>query len=201
MLDLAHDRPPILVTERLALRELRLDDAPAVASRAGDRRVARYLIAVPSPYPTTLAARWLVGRIAWWAGGRGVTLAITRRDAPDELLGTASLRRFARDRRAELGYWLGAAEWGRGYATEAAGAIVDFGFRDLGLARIYAQVLDGNAPSCRVLDKLGMTREGVRRRHIRKGRNLRDVVMYGLLRDEWAERDAEERGPRRPATR
>jgi RimJ/RimL family protein N-acetyltransferase len=178
-------RPPLLVTQRLALRELRADDARAVAARAGDRRVARYLIAVPSPYPVTLAARWIAGRVAWWSQGRGVTLAITTRDAPDALLGSVSLRRYARDHRAELGYWLGADSWGCGYATEAATAIVDFGFRELGLARIYAQVLEGNETSCRVLAKLGMVEEGVRRRHIRKGRRLRDVTLYGMLVEEW----------------
>jgi RimJ/RimL family protein N-acetyltransferase len=176
---------PTLTTERLVLRELKLDDARAVAIRAGDRRVARYLIAVPSPYPITLATRWISGRIAWWLQGRGVTLAIARRDAPDELLGSVSLRRFARDRRAELGYWLGADAWGYGYATESAAALVDFGFADLELSRIYAHVLEGNAASCRVLDKLGMINEGIRRQHVRKGKKLLDVVLYGMLRDEW----------------
>ena len=176
---------PTLMTDRLVLRELRLDDARAVATRAGDRRVARYLIAVPSPYPITLATRWIAGRIAWWQQGRGVTLAIARREAPDDLLGSVSLRRFVRDRRAELGYWLGADAWGSGYATEAAGALIDFGFADLVLSRIYAHVLEGNAPSCRVLDKLGMINEGIRRQHVRKGKKLLDVVLYGMLRDEW----------------
>jgi RimJ/RimL family protein N-acetyltransferase len=179
---------PTLTSERLVLRELSLDDARAVAQRAGDQRVARYLIAVPSPYPVTLAARWVAGRIAWWQHGRGVTLAIARRESPGELLGTVSLRRYARDRRAELGYWLGADAWGQGYATEAAGALVDFGFAELGLSRIYAHVLAGNAASCRVLEKLGMIDEGVRRQHVRKGRKLVDVMLYGMLRGEWQDR-------------
>ena len=178
-------RVPLLTTEHLLLRELRPDDARAVAVRAGDRRVAKYLIAVPTPYPVSLAARWITGRISWWPQGRGITLAITRRDDPDELLGSVSLRRFSRDRRAELGYWLGADAWGHGYATEAAGALVDFGFAEMGLARIYAHVLAGNAASCRVLEKLGMVHEGIRRRHVRKGKTLHDVVLYGMLRDEW----------------
>ena len=182
-------RPPLLATPHLLLRELRADDARAVALRAGDRKVARYLIAVPAPYPVALAARWIAGRIAWWPQGRGLTLAVTRRDEPDELLGSVSLRRFSRDRRAELGYWLGADAWGKGYATEAAGALVDFGFREMGLSRIYAQVLAGNVASCRVLEKLGMLHEGLRRRHIRKGKTLHDVVLYGMLRDEWRDRD------------
>jgi RimJ/RimL family protein N-acetyltransferase len=188
MLDL-RDHPPVLHTARLVLRELCHADAPAVAARAGDRLVARYLIAVPTPYPVSLARRWIVGRLAWWPA-RGVTLAIARRDRPDELLGSASLRRFNRDRRAELGYWLGAEDWHKGYATEAAASIIEFGFRELGLERIYAQVLEGNAASCRVLEKLGMTPEGTRRRHVRKGRRLHDVSMYGLLRAEWRERSA-----------
>jgi [ribosomal protein S5]-alanine N-acetyltransferase len=181
-------RPPLIVTERLALRELRLGDAPAVAEFAGDPRVAQFLLAVPSPYPVALATRWIAGRIAWWSQGRGVTLAIVRREAPDALIGSASLRWFLRARRAELGYWLGAASWGAGFATEAAGALVDFGFRDLELERIWAQVLEGNDASCRVLDKLGMLPEGVRRRHVRKAGRLRDVTLFGILHDEWLAR-------------
>ncbi len=178
---------PTLSTDRLVLRELTLDDARAVATRAGDRKVAKYLIAVPSPYPLTLATRWIAGRIDWWHQGRGVTLAIARREAPEDLLGSVSLRRFVRDRRAELGYWLGADAWGYGYATEAAGALLDFGFAELDLSRIYAHVLEGNDASCRVLEKLGMINEGIRRQHVRKGKKLLDVVLFGMLRDEWRE--------------
>jgi RimJ/RimL family protein N-acetyltransferase len=186
VIDARARRPPVLITQRLLLRELRLADAAELAAGAGDERVARFLLEVPSPYPVALARRWITARIAWWELGRGVTLAITRRDAPDALLGTVSLRRHARDRRAELGYWLGTPAWGHGYATEAAIAAVDFGFRQLVLERIYAQVIVGNDASMHVLDKLGMVREGTKRRHIRKGRRLHDVVFYGLLREEWS---------------
>ena len=156
----------------------------AVAQGAGDRRVARYLIAVPSPYPLSLARAWVSARAAWWHEGRGVTFAITRRD-DDELLGSVSLRRYARDRRAELGYWLVASAWNRGYASEATRATVAFGFEELGLARIYAQVIAGNTASMRVLSKLGMIQEGTKRQHVKKGNKLHDIVLYGLLREEW----------------
>ncbi|HEY0477251.1 MAG TPA: GNAT family protein [Kofleriaceae bacterium] len=181
-------RPPDLATERLLLRELRPGDAGAVAAGAGDRRVAAFLIQVPSPYPIALARRWVAHRIDWWEQGRGVTFAVTLSGAEDMLLGTISLRRYIRDRRAELGYWLAQPAWGHGFATEAAHAVVDFGFRDLGLARVYAQVLADNRASLRVLDKLGMVNEGIKRQHIQKGRRLHDVVLYGLLRDEWSRR-------------
>lgn len=188
MIELSGLGTPSLETERLVLRELHPADAASIAERAGDRQVARFLIAVPSPYPVSLATRWIAARVAWWPQARGITLAIARREAPALLLGTVSLRRFLRDRRAELGYWLGADAWGSGFATEAADAMIDFGFRELGLERIYAQVLEGNDASCRVLDKVGMMNEGVRRRHIRKGKQLCDVSMFGLLRDEWLDR-------------
>ena len=178
-------RPPELVTDRLVLRELTPDDASAVAIGAGDRRVAQHLMQVPSPYPVALARRWVMHRIQWWDLGRGVTFAVARAGAPRALIGTVSLRRYLRDRRAELGYWLSATVWGQGFATEAARAAVDFGFRELGLFRVYAQVLAGNRASLRVLDKLGMVNEGVKRQHVNKGRRLHDVVLYGLLRDEW----------------
>jgi [ribosomal protein S5]-alanine N-acetyltransferase len=178
-------RAPTLVTERLSLRELQLEDAAAIAAGAGDRRVARFLIQVPSPYPVALARRWLAARVEWWEQGRGVTFAITRRSHPHIALGTVSLRRFSRDQRAELGYWLAAGAWGSGFATEACTAAIDFGFRELSLARVYAQVLAGNRASQRVLDKLGMVTEGVKRQHVLKGDKLCDVVLYGLLRDEW----------------
>ena len=181
-------RPPELATKRLVLRELRITDAAAVAAGAGDQRVAQYLIQVPSPYPIALARRWVIHRIEWWDLGRGVTLAVTLPGKSDMLLGTVSLRRYIRDRRAELGYWLARPAWGHGFATEAAQAVVDFGFRELGLARVYAQVLAGNSASLRVLDKLGMMNEGKKRQHVAKARRLHDVVLYGLLRDEWLRR-------------
>lgn len=181
-------RPPALVTERLVLRELRPSDAGAVAAGAGDRQVAAFLIQVPSPYPIALARRWVAHRIDWWDQGRGVTFAVTLSDDPDMLLGTVSLRRYLRDRRAELGYWLAQPAWGHGFATEAAAAVVDYGFSGLGLARVYAQVLADNRASLRVLDKLGMVNEGVKRQHVQKARRLHDVVLYGLLRDEWSRR-------------
>lgn len=181
-------RPPELATQRLVLRELRITDAGSVAAGAGDRRVAQHLIQVPSPYPIALAQRWVLHRLGWWELGRGVTFAITLAGEPDLLLGTVSLRHYVRDRRAELGYWLAAPAWGHGFATEAAQAAVDFGFRELGLARVYAQVIAGNRGSLAVLGKLGMVNEGVKRQHVAKARRLHDVVLYGLLRDEWSRR-------------
>lgn len=159
MIDARAHRPPVLITKRLLLRELRLSDAPAVATGAGDPRVAQFLIEVPSPYPVALARRWIHGRLAWWELGRGVTLAITRRDAPDALLGTISLRHHARDRRAELGYWLAVAAWGCGYATEAARAALAWGWANLSVDELVSFVVPANTRSQAVMQRLGMARD------------------------------------------
>lgn len=184
---LSTDLPPAptLQSERLVLRPLRVTDAPAIAEQAGDRRVARNLADVPSPFPVALAASWITARLDRWARGGGPTYAIVERDAGPGLVGTVSMRQVPRDRRAELGYWLGHPSWGRGLASEAVLRILQWAFLESDLHRVYAQVIASNRRSHRVLEKAGMTLEGIRRGHLRKGRSFVDVSQYGLLRSEW----------------
>lgn len=111
----------------------------------------------------------------------GTTLAITLRGA---VIGAVGVVLSVRDQHAELGYWLGTRYRDRGYATEAARAIVRWAFRRWKLRRIYAQVLEGNLASIRVLEKVGFLREGVRRKHIRKAGRWYDAHQFGLLREE-----------------
>lgn len=184
---LSTDLPPAptLQTERLGLRPLRATDAPAIAAQAGDRRVARNLADVPTPFPVELAAAWIAARVDRWARGGGPTYAIVEREAGPALIGTVSMRQVPRDRRAELGYWLGHASWGRGFASEAVLRMLQWAFVESNLHRVYAQVIASNQRSLRVLEKAGMQLEGTRRGHLRKGRVFLDVHQYGVLRDEW----------------
>lgn len=183
-------QPPTLHGPRLILRPLQPDDAAAVAELAGDRRVARQLADVPSPFPLAMAARWVEARIDRWTRGGGPTFAITERSRGPGLLGTLSLRSVPRDRRAELGYWLGHAVWGQGLASEAVARALRWAFVESDLYRVYAQVITSNLRSRRVLEKAGMAHEGTRRGHLRKGRRFVDVEQYGVLRDEWLQRAA-----------
>jgi [ribosomal protein S5]-alanine N-acetyltransferase len=176
---------PTLHSERLVLRPLVRGDAYAIAEQAGDRRVAKSLADVPSPFPVAMAMSWVTARLDRWARGGGPTYAITERTAGPGLIGTVSMRSVPRDRRAELGYWLGYPSWGRGLASEAVQRIMRWAFVESDLHRVYAQVIAGNRRSQRVLEKAGMTPEGTRRGHLRKGRRFVDVDQYGVLRDEW----------------
>lgn len=107
--------------------------------------------------------------------------AVARR-ADDALIGTCGFIRLdASDARAEIGYDLAPAHWGRGVMTEIVGRVVRYGFEELGLHRIDAVVIVGNARSARVLEKNGFGREGTLRayRHVRGA--YADVWVYGRV--------------------
>ncbi len=177
--------PVRLSTARLVLREYVEDDVAAVHAYAGDPEMTRYMAWGPNTERDTRefireasAARAAAPRLIY-------DLAVTLRDG-GRLMGGCGLRiSEPRHRGGFIGYILHRDAWGRGYASEAAGALVDFGFGTLGLHRIYAVCDPANAASARVLEKLGMRREGLLREHRwEKGRWV-DELLYALLEREW----------------
>lgn len=166
------------------LRPFAAADAPAVQRLAGDRRVADTTLNIPHPYHDGMAEEWIAGREGEYARGEGASYAITDR-ATEALLGAIGLHLHPRFHRAEMGYWIGVPYWNRGYASEAGRAVLRFGFETLDLRRIYAAHFARNPASGRVLQKLGMQREGVWRQHLRRGERFEDAVVYGILRHEW----------------
>jgi acetylornithine deacetylase/succinyl-diaminopimelate desuccinylase-like protein len=89
--------------------------------------------------------------------------------------------------RAEIGYWIGKPYWGRGYATEAAAAVLSYGFGALNLHRMHAYHYSRNPASGRVLQKIGMSHEGRAPGHIKKWGTHEDCELYGILRADWGE--------------
>ena len=87
---------------------------------------------------------------------------------------------------AELGYWIGKPFWGRGYCTEAAQALLRYAFTELGLVRVHSCHFARNPASGRVMQKIGMVKEGCRRQHVKKWDKLEDLELYGVLKQEWA---------------
>jgi len=171
---------PILRTPRLVLRPFLPEDAAAVQRLAGGRDIAASTLTVPHPYPDGAAEEWIGTHATAWAEQRVLTLAVTMPDE-DVLVGAVGLELAMADRRAELGYWIGIPWWNRGYATEASQAIIGFGFTSLGLHRIMARHMARNPASGRVMEKLGMQREGVLRGHVLKWGVFEDLVVYAVL--------------------
>lgn len=177
---------PLLTTPRLVLRPFQSADGSQVERLAGDWEVADTTLNIPHPYPEGGGAGWIRTHAAAWEDGSSLTLAIVPRDRPEKLIGAVSLAIAPEHSRGELGYWIALAEWGHGYATEAARALAAFGFGELGLHRIQARHFRRNEASGRVMQKLGMQFEGViREGYLRWGR-FEDVSCYGVLAHEWA---------------
>ncbi len=175
--------PPVLETDRLRLRPFEPGDAPTVQRLAGDREIADTTRTIPHPYPEGAAEAWIATHAAMHEEDRALTLAIELQDG--RLIGAIGLRLDGSDGGAELGYWIGVGDWGRGYGSEAARAVLAFGFADLGLHRIWASHFERNAASGRVMEKIGMRREGVLREHVRKWERYENLVVRGILRSEW----------------
>lgn len=174
---------PTLTTTRLILRPFTLADAPDVQRLAGDRAIAEMTLLIPHPYPDGLAEKWIAPHAEKFAQRALANFAIIER-ASGQLIGAIGLVIEDEHARAELGYWIGQPFWCRGYCTEAARAILRFGFDELRLNRIAAHHFTRNPASGRVLQKLGMQHEGTFRQHLRKWGEFIDAELYGLLRDD-----------------
>ena len=179
---------PELTTGRLRLRPFLITDAEAVSTLAGDEAVARNTLNIPHPYDRQHAEEWIASHRGQYQRREAVTYAVTRL-ADDALVGAVGLILDPTNDSAELGYWIGREHWGRGFATEAARAVVAWAFDALDLHRVHASCFPRNPASGRVLEKLGMQREGRSREHVKKWGEYLDLERYGLLRGELRDAD------------
>jgi len=175
----------LIETERLVLREFVSDDWPTVLAYQSDPRYLRYYAWTGR---TEAEARAFVGMFVAWQGEQPRTkfqLAIET-GAEGRLIGNCGVRLAAPGARvADIGYELAPQEWGRGYATEAARAIVAFGFETLRVHRIAATCVADNIGSANVLEKLGLRREGWLREVAHYKGRWWDELVYGILEEEW----------------
>lgn len=176
---------PTIKTERLILRPFTLADAPEVQRLVGERDIASTTMHIPHPYEDGMAEEWIAAYQERFDRGEQVRFAITHREQ-DYLIGAIDL--FAIDSqhdKAELGYWIGKPYWNQGYCTEAASALLKYGFETLELNRIYATHFSRNPASGRVMQKVGMKHEGCLRQYAKKWGIYEDFETYGILRSEY----------------
>ena len=179
-------RPVILTTERLTLRDFRRKDWKAVHAYAADLEVVRFMPWGPNTEKDTkeFLVRALVGQIEDPRTKFEFAITVT---LGDRLIGGCGIRVSSpADRGADMGYCLHRDFWGHGFATEAARALVGFGFEQLGMHRIFATCDTENVTSARILEKIGMQREA----HLREDTLLRgkwrDSYLYAVLEDDRA---------------
>ena len=189
-------RPIKLKTSRLVLRPFELSDAPDVFAYAQDPDWAPFL-PVPSPYTYRDAEEFVaVSFLADWESHP--RFAITLHGT---VIGSMNIRVDLRNGAAEIGYAIGREYWGQGITAEACNALLDWAFEEYDLARICAKAELENSQSLRVMEKLGMQREGITRSvgpSDRDPNTRENTVTYAILREEWEHRGAGESYQRIP---
>jgi len=170
---------PVLETKRLALRAPRLGDAKTVAALANDRRIAENTARIPHPYKLADAESFIGG-----ASKPGeAAFLITLRNK--KVVGACGIM-FHFDDMPELGYWLGVDHWGKGYATEALHAVIDYAFTDLGHEALQAGARVTNPASRRVLEKCGFQWTGVGLYRISSIKSSAPIDRFRLERGIWS---------------
>ena len=174
---------PILKTERLILRPLRMRDAEDLFAYAQDPEVSRHVL-WDTHESIWDSRRFLRGAIRQYRRGQPGSFAIVLKDS-GRMIGTIGFMWINVDYKSgEVGYSLGREYWNKGIMTEALREVVRFGFEDLGLNRIEAQHEVSNPASGKVMAHVGMQFEGILRQRIRNKGCYADVALYAILRGD-----------------
>lgn len=179
----------VLQTESLILREFKESDWEAVHVYGSDLEVVRYMPWGPNSVKDTQDYIQRVSAHQQDDPRKVYELAVTLRAGGGLIGGCGITMTSSQHRGAYIGYCFDKRVWGKGYATEAAQAIVAFGFEDLGLRRIVATCDTENLASARVMEKIGMTREGRMREDMQIRNQWRDSFLYSILKHEWFKPD------------
>ncbi|MGX5684869.1 GNAT family N-acetyltransferase [Chryseobacterium cucumeris] len=171
---------PVLQTERLILSQLEEKDIPFIVKLLQHRIFSDLTSNIPYPYVENDARSWVKMSKEAFENNTGYTFAI--RNKEDQIIGAIGLH-DRDDDKAELGYWIGIPYWNKGYVTEAAKAIIDFGFNELKLNKIFATHFPHNPASGRIMEKVGMEQEAVLIKEVKKDGEYFDLVRYCILKD------------------
>jgi len=176
---------PELETERLRLRKLTLDDAQDMFQYASDPQVTQF-----TTWDTHKSVEDSIDFITlvlqeYDNADSGWTWAIELKEN-GKLIGTIGITwSHPEHRRAEIGYAIGRPHWGKGLTTEAAREVIRYGFERMGLNRIEARCVPENVASARVMEKAGMTYEGILREQMFVKGKYDDLKMYSMLKREF----------------
>ncbi len=172
---------PQLETERLILNAIGPTDIPQIVDYLQDKVYSDFTSNIPYPYRKEDAEYWLKLAEEAFANSKGFTFAIRNKDK--KLIGAIGLHDEGSDK-AELGYWIAIPYWNKGYVTEAAKAIIDFGFKELNFNKIFATYFPHNPASGKVMEKIGMKKEALLKQHLKKDGRYYDIPLYAIFKSE-----------------
>lgn len=172
---------PTLTSQHLVLRQIRTDDAEALFSVLSDPQVMIWWSS--AAHETLAETQAYVAKNA--EEGQGFLCWAITIKGDDTALGWVVLY-DGKPGVKEIGYILSRDKWGSGMAREAVSRVIDHGFDDLGLRRIFADTDPENHGSIAMLERLGFQQEGYLRAEWETHMGVRDTLIFGLLRDEWS---------------
>lgn len=171
---------PVIETKRLILRLAEKGDLPALFSVNSDDEVFRYSPRESWKTPAD-GKTWFSRIMAHRKSGATMQFVIVLRDGRRPI-GTLAVFHFEESvGSAEIGYVLGREHWGKGLMTEVLVGFVEFAFETLGLKRLEAELDPRNAASVKVLERVGFSHEGHRRRNYLSKGEVTDTGLYGML--------------------
>jgi len=173
------------IADSFSLTDIVSSDKAAYLEHLQEREIYDQTLNIPYPY-TEADADWWINHVTEETRqqGRCVNWAIRRRDG--YLVGGIGFHglELGKTHKGELGYWLAKPYWRKGIMTEAVRRLAEYGFVDLGLIRITAEVFHFNVGSSRVLEKAGFKLEGILRNEYRKDGKVFDGKLYSKLKGE-----------------
>ncbi|TMV46596.1 GNAT family N-acetyltransferase [Paenibacillus mesophilus] len=174
-----------LETRQLIIREFTVEDTLAVHDYASNTEVAKYMIWGPNTEEETASFIDRAIEMQRRQPRLDYEFAVELKEE-GQLIGVCGIH-LSEPLQGEIGYCFHPYRWGRGYASESAKALLQFGFENLGLHRIYATCRPENIGSAKVMEKIGMKYEGHLRGHMRHKGKWHDSFQYSILEDEYAE--------------
>lgn len=175
---------PQLNTNRLILRKIKLSDAPALIKYAGNKKISDQILNIPYPYSEEDAVYRMNFVYQGFKNKERFVFAITL-NGSDELIGEIGLHLDKSNNCAQFGYWIAEPFWGKGIASEALAAILEFGFKTLNLNKITATHYPNNPASGKVMVNNKMIKEAELKAHYKVNDEYRDVVQYRLTKEEY----------------
>lgn len=169
-----------IITDRLVLRLFQESDAPAVTRMCNNYNLYKSTLNLPYPYSIEDALGWIALHQENYKSDRFYEFAVTDKES-GELYGAVALSNNQKFSNGEIAYWIGEEFWGKGFATEAAQAVVDFAFRVKAYHKVYARYFISNPASGKVMQKLGMKEEGILMEQVKKEGRFEDLVCYGII--------------------
>lgn len=169
-----------MTTERLVLRLFQATDAEAVTKLCNNYNIYKNTLYLPYPYSLNDALTWMEHHYDNFMADHSYEFAVTDKNT-GEVFGAISLSNNKDFNQGEIAYWIGEPYWGNGYATEAAQSILQFAFEEKKLHKVFARYFSSNPASGQVMEKIGMTQEGMLKDHVIKEGRYLDLIYYGII--------------------